>query len=100
MSGGETVSEGWTRQEARRRQRWCEGRGYANAAPVCGGKAVLLSDAHGEQRCQKCICRLGVPPSSKRHVLNEHDDCVSWCHACDENVLRGLNPDGTSKVQP
>ena len=48
------MAEGWTHTETRRRHRWCEGKGYSNGAPVCGGKAVVLSDTPGEQRCQRC----------------------------------------------
>ncbi len=35
--------------------------------------------------------------STKTHVPNDHDECVSWCPACLENKSRGLNPDGTTK---
>lgn len=35
--------------------------------------------------------------SDLEHVLNELDECVSWCPACRENTSRGLNPDGTKK---
>lgn len=37
--------------------------------------------------------------STHEHVLNDHDDCVSWCPACRENTSRGLNPDGTAKAK-
>lgn len=35
--------------------------------------------------------------SEKQHVLNDVEECVSWCPACRENRSRGLNPDGTAK---
>jgi hypothetical protein len=35
--------------------------------------------------------------STKEHVVNETDECVSWCPACLENVNCGLNPDGTAR---
>lgn len=91
------MAEGWTRGETRRRHRWCEGKGYANGAPLCTGKAVIITKERDQQRCQRCIKRLGVPPSELGHVTNDHDDCVSWCYCCAENVRRGLNPDGTQK---
>lgn len=48
------VAEGWTRAETRRQHRWCEGKGYSNGAPVCGGRVAVLSDTPGEQVCQRC----------------------------------------------
>lgn len=36
-------------------------------------------------------------PSPLDHILNEVDECVSWCPCCHENTSRGLNPDGTKK---
>lgn len=90
------MAEGWTREETRRRHRWCEGRGIGSGGiPICRGRAVLLSDAPGEQRCQRCLKRTGPPQSSKEHVLNEDSACVSWCPACLENLNRGLNADGS-----
>lgn len=91
------MAEGWTRAETRRRHRWCEGRGYSNGAPLCAGRAALLAVRLGQQRCLKCIKRLGPPPSSKAHVINDGGACVSWCPACSENVKRGLAPDGTKR---
>jgi hypothetical protein len=35
--------------------------------------------------------------SIRSHILNDTDECVSWCVACRENGSRGLNPDGTTK---
>lgn len=89
------MAEGWTRAETRRFHRWCEGRGYSNGAPLCGGKAVLITSEHGQQRCQRCLKRFGPPASEIPHVTNEHSECVSWCPTCAENTRRGLNQDGT-----
>lgn len=89
------MAEGWTREETRRRHRWCEGRGMGSGGiPICRGKAVLLSKTFGEQRCQRCLKRMGPPPSSKEHVVNDEGACVSWCPACQENAGRGLTPAG------
>lgn len=95
------MAEGWTREETRRRHRWCECKGYGSGGiPVCTKKAAFLSPVHGEQRCQRSLKRHGYPPTSKEHVLSigyEHGGCVSWCPACAENTERGLNTDGTRK---
>lgn len=41
--------------------------------------------------------RAPAKPSDHKHVINDVDECVSWCPACRENTSRGLNPDGTKK---
>lgn len=60
---GAEMAEGWTREETRRKHRWCDGGGYWNGAPVCAGKAVLTTAEHGQQRCQRCLTRYGAPAS-------------------------------------
>lgn len=36
---------------------------------------------------------------TRPHVLNDVDECVSWCPTCRINRERGLNPDGTAKTK-
>lgn len=52
------MSEGWTTEEARRAERWCEANGYRYGTPRCGGRAVHLTPAPGQpdhamQECQR-----------------------------------------------
>lgn len=83
------MAEGWTREETRHKHRWCEG------FDGCLGKAVLRTIEQGHQRCQRCLRKFGIPATEMPHVLNDHDECVTWCVACAENTRRGLNPDGS-----
>lgn len=46
------MSEGWTWSEARRAEKWCDGEGYQNGAPVCDGRGQSQGDSR--QLCQRC----------------------------------------------
>lgn len=82
---------GWeTRAEARYHDRWCDGKGYQNGAPICGGRASKRSSNPGEQFCQRCACeRAGTCDYCGGAIPHASDAQFSECAAKANKAARG-----------
>lgn len=69
--------------------------------------AAMHAEEYARQCCADLADRIRSRPtpaaaetSALRHTTNAEGDCVGWCRACDENVRRGFEPDGTPRSTP